>query len=450
MTARAEIQPLLRADAPSRGRAVSMPRAEAPAPAASRDLAFWLLQAWLLLTVTSVDEHYPALDAFQPRLLLSILAAVAAGVVGWQRHVARGGGPLLYARPSGWIAALGITAIFSGIWAYDTSLARLALVETAMSMLAFVLVVACIRTARHVRITMLTLALGSLAFVLLSLWEWFGGRHDFTMNVMRMMGAGWRYADPNSFGASIVFALPLVVWAGAHGRSRFVALCAFLYGALVVYCVFKTSSRSAMVLLGLASLICVAILPRARWRIAALMLLAIGVVVMAATLSPSQRKRLASIVTSETYEREESTRGRIEGYTAAWHVLHDRPLLGVGPGNWSVYRLRRVDGSKLMPHSLAGILIGTRGIAGTLAFLGFLGASLGLAWRELRRRARSRRSEDLSLRALVFALAGIFGLLLVSGLGAHNLDRPTWFLAAGLLVAIAGCTPTDPVAEDAR
>ena len=69
------------------------------------------------------------------------------------------------------------------------------------------------------------IAVGFLAvmglYLVHSFREYLGGRHTFRMGISRMMGVDDTLGDPNSFGASIVFALPIVVavWkTGLGGR----------------------------------------------------------------------------------------------------------------------------------------------------------------------------------------------------------------------------------------
>ena len=47
-----------------------------------------------------------------------------------------------------------------------------------------------------------------------SLKEFVAGRHTYRMSIVRMIGVDTSLGDPNSFGASIVFALPFVtaIW----------------------------------------------------------------------------------------------------------------------------------------------------------------------------------------------------------------------------------------------
>jgi O-antigen ligase len=206
-------------------------------------------------------------------------------------------------------------------------------------------------------------------------------------------------------------------------------------------------------LLALNVLFVIALLPRGLPRWVAVGLVAAFGAWLFAGLSEEQTKRIASIFSSDTYEKDMSTRGRIEGYEVGWRIFTENPVLGIGPGNWPAYRMRKVDGSGLEPHNLTGQLIATRGAAGTLAFVGYLVASvvfsLRIAW-------RGRRSPDPWERAVArLAFTGVFvlGLLLVAGLAGHNLERPNWVWMPALVVAAAACKPeslldrSDPAEE---
>lgn len=83
--------------------------------------------------------------------------------------------------------------------------------------------------------------LGFLAVMLVyegkSLWEFLvNGRHTYRMGIVRMVGIDEAFSDPNTFAASIVYALPIaflflryrsdlyprwLVWSGLGASSRF-------------------------------------------------------------------------------------------------------------------------------------------------------------------------------------------------------------------------------------
>jgi O-antigen ligase len=308
-------------------------------------------------------------------------------------------------------------------------------------LVGYFLIVVIVRTRRELMLTCLTLCLGGGIFLTYSLWEFRNGRMDFAQGVPRMIGIGQSNSDANSFGATIVYLLPLVAWVGVVARSWLLRLCALGYGVLTTVCVFLTSSRTALALLALTVLFVVAVLLRGRGRWAGAAVIAALAAFMATGLSEAQVQRIESIFSSDTYERDMSTRGRIIGYQVAWRILGENPVAGVGPGNWSAYRMRKVDGDVLMPHSLAGQLVATLGVLGTLTFLGYLVACGLFAWRAFRGRARSTDPWDAAVRGLACVTVFVFLLLLVGGLSGHNLERPNWVWMPALLVAAVACRP---------
>src|SRR5439155_5123007 len=81
-------------------------------------------------------------------------------------------------------------------------------------------------------------------YLLHSLREFAGGRYTFRMGIVRMIGVDSALGDPNSFGASIVFALPFVraFWQSARAWWARPALAGYL--VLSVGCILLTGSRS--------------------------------------------------------------------------------------------------------------------------------------------------------------------------------------------------------------
>ena len=98
-------------------------------------------------------------------------------------------------------------------------------------------------------------------------------------------------------------------------------------------------------------------------RKAKLWSVAILIALMAAgstQLSESAISRYKGMLTGGSTESEkESTQGRIEGLQIGWRIFKENPISGVGPGNFTKYRMRHVDGIRMDPHNLAGLLLAT-------------------------------------------------------------------------------------------
>lgn len=429
-----------------------VPRADEPRPPAEHGgwfpsastrlrglpLEFWTLQLYLFLQLSLLDEQLEVLERVRPRFFLGAFTLLVALARLGATFARTGERPAPAAAPTRWLLAFVAASGFSVLTAFEFDTARLSFQEHATTLVGYLLIVAIVRTRRELVLTALTLCLAGGLYLALTYREWLAGRHDFAQGVVRMLGFGRTNADPNSLGATANFLLPLVVWAGVCARSALVRLGALVYGALATVCVFLTSSRSALVLLALNVLFALALLPSRGARLAGLAVVAALAAFMGAGLSDEQERRIASIFDASTYESEQSTLGRIEGYRVAWRIFQDQPLLGVGPGCWGAYRTRKVDGDDLEPHNLLGQLIATRGAAGLLTFAGYLAASLLLALRLVRQRWHAADPWDRAVARLALTGAFVLLLLLVSGLGAHNLERASWAWMPALVVAAVG------------
>src|SRR5207237_9341356 len=82
-------------------------------------------------------------------------------------------------------------------------------------------------------------------YMLHSLREYVSGRHVYRMSIKRLVGVDESMGDPNSFGATIVYALPFVVPFWVTNPSW--RLRGFLAGYVVLsfVCVGLTGSRSS-------------------------------------------------------------------------------------------------------------------------------------------------------------------------------------------------------------
>jgi O-antigen ligase len=388
-----------------------------------------------------VDEEIPWLAEFRPRFYVGAFTLlIALGRLVF-RAVHKRERPAPLAAPSGWLLAFVGCAGLSTLTAFEFGLALDTFKEWLTVLVGYFLIVTIVRTRRELLLTCLTLCLGAGVFVAWSFWEFKHGRAADAQGVPRMQGIGSSNSDPNSFAMTIVYALPLVIWIGAIARSWLLRVCALGYGVLTTVCVFCTSSRTALAVLAVNVVFMLVLLPgrRARWVAAGLV--AVLVAATVPTLTDAQVKRIESMFSADTYEREKSTHDRLIAYGVAWRILGENPLVGVGPGNWSAYRSRKVDGDPLMPHSVGGQLIATLGGLGTLAFLGYLGSIVLFATKAFRRRWQSADPWERAVRRLAAVVVFELVLLIIAGLTSHNLERPNWVWMPALLVAAVACRP---------
>lgn len=281
-------------------------------------------------------------------------------------------------------------------------------------------------------------AVGFLAvmglYLLHSFREYLNGRHTYRMGISRMIGVDQTLGDPNSFGASIVFALPLVaaVWAagvwGRRGRWLLIG-----YVGLSGLCVLLTGSRSS--LLGLVLWFAIVIW-KTKYRVKAFVGFAALAPLAFVALPESLQTRFETIINPEVgpANAQESGEGRIQGLMTGFRLWGANPLNGVGPGAW-----RPATRSKIESHNLYGQLMGELGTLGVAAF----SAVLLCFWANLRAVKRLRNAYPEWRNDLLFTLPGAIGvalvLLLFMGNFGHNLFRFTWLWYGGFLIVARRC-----------
>ena len=283
-----------------------------------------------------------------------------------------------------------------------------------------------------------TVAVGFLAvmalYLLHSFREYLGGRHTYRMGISRMIGVDKTLGDPNSFGASIVFALPLVaaVWATGLG-GRLGRWCLLGYVGLSGLCILLTGSRSS--LLGLVIWFMI-IIWGTRYRFRAFVCFAALAPVAFVALPETLQTRFETIINPEVgpANAQESGEGRLLGLTTGFRLWGENPLSGVGPGAW-----RPATRSKIESHNLYGQVMGELGTLGVAAFV----TLLACFWMNLRAVKRARNHYPEWRNDLLFTLPSAIGvavfLLLFMGNFGHNLFRFTWLWYGGFLVIARHC-----------
>ncbi|MFM8270995.1 MAG: O-antigen ligase family protein [Gemmata sp.] len=271
-------------------------------------------------------------------------------------------------------------------------------------------------------------------YLLHSFREYLGGRHTYRMGIARMIGVDSTLGDPNSFGASIVFALPVVaaLWKAGVGGRRGRALLAGYVG-LSSLCILLTGSRSS--LLGLLVWFTIVIWGT-RYRFKALAAFAVAAPLAFVALPESLQTRFETIINPavRTKSDTESGEGRLYGLVVGLQLWQENPLTGVGPGAW-----KPATNSKIESHNLVGQLLGETGTVGGTAFA----ALLLCFWLNLRFVRGVRRDVPEWRNDLVCTLPGAIGvavfLLLFMGNFGHNLFRFTWLWYGGFLIIARHC-----------
>jgi hypothetical protein len=292
----------------------------------------------------------------------------------------------------------------------------------------YVLVTTAVTRTDQLRKLSLGFLIIMAVYMLHSLWEYKNGRHTYRMQIARLIGVDKTLGDPNSFGASIVYALPFVRLFWLTSRDRLVRLFLLGYTGLSGMCVLLTGSRSSLLgLLGWAFII--SMQSRRRFRFLAMgTMLAVAAF---AALPGDLQTRFETMINPEVGPENArvSGQGRLEGLINGWALLQKFPLTGCGPGAW-----RPSTGSTIESHNLYGQMMGETGALGIAAF-GTMLTTFLIGLRQLRNRARLDPSPDGQfLFQLTTTLTTAVFLMLMEGMFGHNLLRFNWLWYIGFLV----------------
>jgi len=269
--------------------------------------------------------------------------------------------------------------------------------------------------------------------------EYLAGRHTYRMGIARMIGVDTTQGDPNSFGASIVFALPFAALFWNTSKSKLIRTGVIAYLCLSTGCILLTGSRSSLLGLLLWGSI---LIWRSSYRWTGLALALIGCPLLFVALPGELQTRFETIVNPEAGPENArvSGEGRLEGLTKGFELWMANPATGCGPGAW-----RPATGSKLESHNLYGQLMGEMGSIGIITFGSILACYwMNLRWMKQQRLANPARQDDFVFHLSRAVGMGIF-LMLFEGNFGHNLFRHNWLWYGGFLIIARHCVEMQPV-----
>ena len=279
----------------------------------------------------------------------------------------------------------------------------------------YVLVTTAVTRPEELRKLLLAFGVIMTLYMLHSLWEFRNGRHTYRMGIPRMIGVDKTLGDPNSFGASIVYALPFVRLFWLTSQQRLLKFCFAAYVGLSSVCILLTGSRSSLLgLLAWGFITCMQSSRRVRYLFLA-GALACGAFVV---LPDSLQNRFETMINPDVgpASAKASGQGRIDGLVKGFELWQKYPLTGCGPGVW-----RKATGSDIESHSLYGQVMGELGSTGIVAFGGLV-VMFVLALLKFRRKAAKLDGDHGSfMHQLTGALLTATALLLMEGLFGHNL-----------------------------
>ena len=237
---------------------------------------------------------------------------------------------------------------------------------------------------------------------------------DSGLRLWRIRGLGFM-SDPNDLAQAIVMALPLLWGMTRAGRRCRNALLVWLPGLLLVYAIYLTHSRGAV--LGLASLFFFGLRDRLGTLKTTLAILAVLVAVNVGGLGGGRG------FSSE----EESAGDRIEAWYEGMQMLKNNFLLGVGYGNF-------LDHHHLTAHNSFVLCFAELGLLGYF----FWTALLVLVYRGLTKVIAEAAANSEERKYAVLLRSSFIGFLTCAWFLSRTY-QPTLYLLLGLATASWYC-----------
>jgi O-antigen ligase len=283
----------------------------------------------------------------------------------------------------------------------------------------YLLLVTTVRDERTLRLMLLIYLAAVGLYMAHSFAEFIHGRHVFRMGIRRLIGVDATYNDPNTFSATLLYSLPMVLPFFAEKPRGKLRAALIGYVGLSLVCMLLTGSRGALVGLGCLAMMLLAV---SRRRGILLLLLVVAAPIGWAMLPDELHNRFLTLIDPSVgpANAQASAEGRTQGIVDGIRLWSQSPVTGFGPNSFG-----KAAGHGFQAHNLYGQTLGELGILGAIALLAMLATFALNAW-EVRRLARTHGWQNDFPVHLSRAVSLSVLLMLILGLGSHNLYRYTW------------------------
>jgi O-antigen ligase len=226
----------------------------------------------------------------------------------------------------------------------------------------YVLVMSTVRNKEQLRFLVAAFLVVMALYLGHSFREFLNGRHFYRMGIGRLIGVATTMNDPNTFGATILYSLPMIYPLWYETRKRWQRVLLVSYVLLACGCILLTGSRSVFVGLGVLS-IAAAMFSKHRYVVALGLVLAAPIIWV--NLREDLQNRYMTLIDPSMgpANAQVSANSRLAGWWDGVKMWKEHPLLGVGPGSFGKAR-----GYNLESHHLYGQILGEIGTVGAVAF----------------------------------------------------------------------------------
>jgi O-antigen ligase len=427
----------------------------------------FMLAGYLFLLIFRPYEYWPILGEFRIERVYMLFFMAIVFLSKDKRFLSS---PL-----NGTIILFSLTLFISGIFSISWGASWRIIEDYLKYVVFYFMIIICVRDESDFRFLLLSFLFVMFLYVGKSCWEYFiNGRHVYRMGIARMIGVDVAYGDPNSFAASICYALPLA-WAmlRSYFQNKKIRFFLCIYLLMSSIAIIMTGSRSGMVT---ALLFVMMILIFSSKKFIAFTFIGLALLISWNYMPDDLQTRFLSTFYNDIgpENARTSAESRLECFLHGMKIFIDNPLLGVGPNNFPL-----TWDSRLNAHNLLGQLFGELGIIGVLSFTAMLAIIIIYNFRIIKfckanreynpdiiKKSKFSRSVHLA-RANTFAFCTGFKcsltdkgldsksifiqnsilyslvsqaiiqtvvLMIFKGWGDHNLYRYTWLWLAALTV----------------
>jgi len=390
----------------------------------------WGLLAYLMIFLLRPGEMFPALAAFRIELVTGLFVFVA--VVIRQKLV---DGTVFFPSDRVTLAIIAFLAVMciTIFTSYEKSIT----IDTCISYIKLVIfyyLIVSIIDSKKKFVAFMSIFLLLIAYIAFDAFKsYIAGGFVTRMGVDRMYGSTSAGGDPNALAATLGATIPLVVASAIYFRNIAIKVGLMVLALGMAYLITITASRSGM--LAFAGVLMGGFI-YSRHKV----ILAIAAVILILgvwSILPDQyRERYMTL--SDMEDINETSSGRLEIWEAGGKMILARPILGVGAGAYSVAAGSGEYGysSYMQAHNLYIQLMASTGIIGFIVWFTFIYFMAG----SLRDLSRSVQNKARLLWVSIYCKGFFVSMiaLFVSGMFGHNLYRYTWYMMAGLVVALTG------------
>lgn len=387
------------------------------------------LIGYLIIFLMRPAEMFPAINPFRIELLIGIMVVLSVIL---HQKIKTGKVTLPNDRIS--LALIGFLVAIS--LSFFTSYEKTVTIETAIRFIKiivfFYLIISIINTKKRFITFMITFLLLITFITLDAFINYLSGNFAHSMNVDRLTGSTSAGGQANSLGATIVFSIPLILATVSYYKNYFMKFALICLSIFMTTQFVITASRSA--LLAFIGFLIVGI-SYSKQKLLNFILVGIFMIIGWYILPQQYQDRYMKF--SEVGEDiNEVSSGRWEIWLSGIKMIPANPIFGVGAGAfmWACSSGEFGPPRHMQSHNLYIQIISTMGIIGVMSWLFFIVSTFKIL-RWLSQLKHCSESYWIILYSKSFIM--VYVALLISGMFGHNLYRYTWYMLAGLSVAMS-------------